>query len=78
MFEQPSVDAHNRYEYKSLKMVSDTPQTVLIGKTIVAPDAPIEKFRQIIKQGYAFASLVCTGNNVTAVFERQISKTINE
>jgi len=78
MFEQPTAQTQTRYEYKSLKMVSDAPQTVLIGNTIVAPDAPIKKFREIINQGYTFASLLCVDDTVTAVFERQISKTINE
>lgn len=77
MFEQPTVETQTRYEYKSLKMIPDTPQAVLIGKTIVAEES-IKKFRRIIKEGYTFASLLCVDGKVTAVFERQISKTINE
>lgn len=73
IFELPVAAEKIRYEYKSLKMVSEKPQTVLIGKTTIAPDAPVDKFREIIKQGYTFASLVCTGDKVTAVFERQVS-----
>ena len=73
MFEQPTVETQTRYEYKSLKMTSDKPQPILIGKTIIADD-PIKKFREIIKQGYTFASLLCADRKVTAVFERQVSK----
>lgn len=71
VFEQLPAADRTRYEYEILRMVEETPQPLLIAKTIVPPDEPIRKFRRFLKQGYAFAGLIYADQEIVALFERR-------
>lgn len=73
VFEQPPSTDQTRYEYLPLKMVNDTPQLVLIAKTIIPPDEPVRKFRRLIRQGYTFTGLIYADDEIVALFERRRS-----
>lgn len=74
ILEKPTGEVNDHFEYKSLRMITNDPQGVLLTKSTALPDPAIGKFRQVVKEGYDFAKLYFADGKVFALFERRTLK----